>query len=123
MDPKELVLSGYQSFAEGNMDSLGNIYHENAVITVNGNHELSGTYNGFDEFLNKFLSQIPIRFPNFSLSIENVIAENDRIHVKVHYTADNLDAESVHMFVVQDGLETAFELFDDSQKIAAALST
>ena len=123
MDPKELVLSGYQSFAEGNMDSLGNIYHENAVITVNGNHELPGTYNGFDEFLNKFLSQIPIRFPNFSLSIENVIAENDRIHVKVHYTADNLDAESVHMFVVQDGLETAFELFDDSQKIAAALST
>ena len=37
------------------------------------------------------------------------------------YTADNLDAESVHMFVVEDGLETEFHIFDDSQKMAAAL--
>jgi hypothetical protein len=40
----------------------------------------------------------------------------------VHYTADNLDAQSVHMFVVKDGLETEFHLFDDSQKMAAALN-
>ncbi len=42
MTPKELVLSGYKSFAEGDMVSFGKIYHKDALIKVNGNHELSG---------------------------------------------------------------------------------
>jgi len=118
---KELVLGGYRSFAEGDMEGLGKIYHEDAVIKVNGDHELSGEYRGFDDFLNNFLAQIPVKFPNFNLDILNVTAEDDRVLVNVHYTADNLDAESVHMFIVKDGLETEFHLFDDSQKMAAAL--
>ena len=122
MSPKDLVLGGYRSFAEGDMEGLGKIYHEDAVIKVNGDHELSGEYRGFDDFLNNFLAQIPVKFPNFTLDILNVTAEDDRVIVNVHYTADNLDAESVHMFVVKDGLETEFHLFDDSQKMAAALS-
>ena len=122
MSTKELVLGGYKSFAEGDMESLGKIYHPHAVIKVNGDHELSGEYRGFDDFLNNFLAQIPIKFPNFDLDILNVTAEDDRVFVNVHYTADNLDAQSVHMFVVKDGLETEFHLFDDSQKMAAALN-
>ena len=39
------------------------------------------------------------------------------------YNADNLDAESVHMFVVEDGLQREFSLVDDSQKVAKALSS
>ena len=39
MTPKELVLSGYKSFAEGDMESLGKIYHKDAVMKVNGNHD------------------------------------------------------------------------------------
>jgi|TARA_B100001971_G_C18129948_1_gene504260 hypothetical protein len=104
------------------MEGLGKIYHQHAVIKVNGDHELSGEYRGFDDFLNNFLAQIPIKFPNFDLDILNVTAEDDRVFVNVHYTADNLDAQSVHMFVVKDGLETEFHLFDDSQKMAAALN-
>ena len=123
MTPKELVLSGYKSFAEGDMASLGKIYHKDALIKVNGDHELSGEYHGFDDFLNNFLAQIPIKFPNFNVDILNVTAEDDRVHVSLHYTADNLDAQSVHMFVVKDGLQTEFHLFDDSQKMAVALNS
>ena len=122
MTPKEIVLSGYQSFAEGDMEALGKIFHKDALIKVNGNHELSGEYHGFDDFLANFLAQIPIKFPNFNLDILNVTAEDDRVHVRVHYTADNLDAQSVHMFVVKDGLEIEFDIFDDSQKMASALN-
>ena len=121
MTPKELVLGGYKSFAEGDMESLGKIYHKDALIRVNGDHELSGDYHGFDDFLGNFLAQIPVKYPNFNLDILNVAAEDDLVYVHVHYTADNLDTESVHMFVVKDGLETEFHLFDDSQKMAAAL--
>ena len=38
------------------------------------------------------------------------------------YTADNLDDNVVHMFVVNDGLQTELVIFDDSQKLAAALA-
>tara|TARA_B100001750_G_C14896641_1_gene297784 strand:- start:7 stop:381 length:375 start_codon:yes stop_codon:yes gene_type:complete len=120
--PKELVLGGYKLFAEGDMEGLGKIYHENALITVNGDHELSGEYHGFGDFLGNFLAKLPVKFPNFDLEILNVTAEDDRVYLHVRYTADNLDAHSVHMFVVKDGLETEFRLFDDSQKIAIALA-
>jgi ketosteroid isomerase-like protein len=122
MTPKEIVMGGYQSFADGDMEGLGKIYHKDALIRVNGNHELSGEYRGFDDFLANFLAQIPIRFPNFNLDILNVTAEDDRVHVRLHLTADNLDAESMHCFVVKEGLETEFDIFDDSQKVAAALN-
>ena len=121
MTPKEIVLGGYKLFAEGDMESLSKINHKNAVMKVNGDHELSGEYHGFDDFLNNFLAKIPIKFPNFDLDILNVTAEENRVIVHVKYTADNLDAESVHMFVVEDGLETEFRIVDDSQKMAKAL--
>ena len=121
MTPKEIVLSGYQCFSEGDMEGLGKIYHPNALIKVNGDHELSGDYHGFDDFLNNFLAKIPIKFPNFDLDILNVTAEDNRVHVHVKLSADNLESEAVHMFVVEDGLETEFRIVDDSQKIAKAL--
>ena len=68
------------------------------------------------------MAQIPTKFPNFDLQILSVTAEDDRVHVHVHYAADNLDMQSVHMFVVKDGLQTEFHIFDDSQKIAMALN-
>ena len=122
MTPKEIVLGGYKLFAEGDMESLSKINHKNAIYKVNGDHKLSGEYNGFDDFLNNFLAKIPTVFPNFNLDILNVTAEENRVIVHVKYNADNLDAESVHMFVVEEGLQKEFSLVDDSQKIAKALS-
>ena len=52
MTPKELVLSGYKSFAEGDMEGLGKIYHKDALVKVNGDHELSGEFHGFDDAVN-----------------------------------------------------------------------
>ena len=121
MTPKEIVLSGYKCFSEGDMEGLGKIFHATALIKCNGDHEFSGEYHGFDDWLNNFLAHIPIKYPNFNLSILNAIAEDNRVHVHVKLTADNLDSEAVHMFVVEDGLETEFHIFDDSQKIAKAL--
>jgi len=74
----------------------------------------------FADFRDNFLAHIPNDFPNFDLEIIYVVAEGDRVHVFVKYTADNLDAHGVHMFLVEDGLQKEFTIFDDSQKIAVA---
>ena len=121
MTPKEIVLGGYQSFSVGDLESLGTIFHENAVIRVNGNHKRSGEYKGFNDWRDNFVSHLPNDYPNFDLEILHVVAEGDRVHVFVKYTADNLDADGLHMFLVEDGLETEFIIFDDTQKMAAAL--
>ena len=80
-----------------------------------------GILNRTNSNQTNFLAKIPIKFPNFDLDILNVTAEDNRVHVHVKLSADNLDSEAVHMFVVEDGLETEFRIVDDSQKIAKAL--
>ena len=121
MENKDIVLSGYQAFSEGDLDSLSKIFHEEAVITVNGDHKRSGKYKGFADWRDKFLVHLPNDYPNFNLEIQHLVAEDDRVHVFVKYTADNLNANGVHMFLLEGGLEKEFVIFDDSQKMAAAL--
>ena len=36
-------------------------------------------------------------------------------------TANNLESYSIHHFVVEDGLETQFNIYDDSQRMAEAM--
>ena len=122
MTPKEIVLGGYQSFSKGDLEGLGKIFHSDAIIKVNGNHKRPGEYKGFDDWKDNFLIHLTTDYPNFDLEILHVVAEGNRVHVFVKYTADNLDANSVHMFVIEDGLETEFIIFDDSQKMAGALA-
>ncbi len=121
MENKDIVLSGYQAFSEGDLDSLSKIFHEEAVITVNGDHKRSGNYKGFADWRDNFLGHLPSDYPNFNLEIQHLVAEDDRVHVFVKYTADNLNANGVHMFLLEGGLEKEFIIFDDSQKMAAAL--
>ena len=122
MTPKESERGGSQSFSKGDLEGLGKIFHSDAIIKVNGNHKRSGEYKGFDDWKDNFLIHLTTDYPNFDLEILHVVAEGNRVHVFVKYTADNLDANSVHMFVIEDGLETEFIIFDDSQKMAGALA-
>jgi len=121
MENKDIVLSGYQAFSEGDLDSLSKIFHEEALITVNGDHKRSGNYKGFADWRDNFLVHLPNDYPNFNLEIQHLVAEDDRVHVFVKYTADNLNASGVHMFLLEGGLEKEFIIFDDTQKMAAAL--
>ena len=95
---------------------------EDAKVIVTGDHAWSGTYNGYNDWLTRMLSQIPEKLPGFNLDILNVSAEGDKVYLHVHVTANNLDMHAVHMFTVKDGLQTEFRIFDDTQKLSAALN-
>ena len=104
MENKDIVLSGYQAFSEGDLDSLSKIFHEEALITVNGDHKRSGNYKGFADWRDNFLVHLPNDYPNFNLEIQHLVAEDDRVHVFVKYTADNLNASGVHMFLLEGNI-------------------
>ena len=121
MKAEEIVLSGYKNFAEGDMELLSKIYHQECKITINGNHSLSGTYIGFQSFLEKVLSKLDKVWPGFNLDIEKVISNETDVCVFVNITAENLNSKSIHHFVIKDGLEVEFNLYDDSQKMSQAM--
>ena len=120
MTAKELVLGGYQNFADGDLSSLAKIYHPQCKITVNGNHKLSGTYIGFQEFTEKFLSKLDETWPGFDLEIQKVVSDETDVCVFIKITEEGLSTESIHHFVVQHGLEVEFNIYDDSQRMAEA---
>ena len=121
MTPKEIVLSGYEAFAEGNMAKLGAIYHPECRININGKHALSGEYVGFDAFASEVLAKLETTWPGFNLDITKVVAEGVDVCIFLKVTANNLESYSIHHFVVEDGLETEFNIYDDSQRMAEAM--
>ena len=120
MTAKEIVLGGYQNFADGDLTSLAKIYHPQCKITVNGTHKLSGTYIGFQEFAENVLGKLNETWPGFHLEIQKVVSDETDVCVFVKITAEGLSTESIHHFVVQDGLEVEFNIYEDSQRIEEA---
>ena len=123
MNAEEIVLGGYKNFAEGDMEALAKIYHPECKITINGNHSLSGTYVGFQSFLENVLANLDNVWPGFNLDIEKVVSNETDVCVFVKVTAENLNSKSIHHFVIKDGLEVEFNLYDDSQKMSEAMKS
>ena len=121
MTAEEIVLGGYKNFAEGDMESLAKLYHSECKININGNHSLSGTYIGFQSFLENVIAKLDKIWPGFNLDIEKVVSNETDVCVFVNITADNLNSKSIHHFVIKDGLEVEFNFYDDSQKMAEAM--
>ena len=123
MTAEEIVLGGYKNFSEGDMEALAKIYHPECKITINGNHSLSGTYVGFQSFLENVLSNLDNVWPGFNLDIEKVVSNETDVCVFVKVTAENLNSKSIHHFVIKEGLEVEFNLYDDSQKMSEAMKS
>lgn len=100
---------------------LTKLFDQNALIKVNDDQRLSSKYERFENCRDNFLTHLPSSFPDFSLSIKNVVTEGENVHVCMTLNADNLDAESIHMFVVKDGFQTKFIIFWRLAKIGGAL--
>ena len=121
MTAEEIVLGGYASYVQGDMEALGSIYHPECKITLNGNHALSGVYIGFDAFHEGILSKLNTAWPDFNLEIQKVVSNETDVVVFLKLTATNLESRSIHHFVVKDGLQEEFNIHDASQLAAAAI--
>ena len=84
MSPKDLVLQGYKLFSEEKIEELGKQWHQDAKIHVNRDHAWSGTYNGYNDWVSRMLSQIPEKLPGFNLNILNATSEADKVFIYVH---------------------------------------
>jgi ketosteroid isomerase-like protein len=71
MTPKEIMEKTFDCFATGDMETFKTLHTDDVVVTMNGAHSLSGTYNGFADFMGNMIAKIPSTFPeNFSVTPE-----------------------------------------------------
>ena len=84
---------------------------------------LGREYLGFDAFASEVLAKLETTWPGFNLDITKVVAEGVDVCIFLKVTANNLESYSIHHFVVEDGLETEFNIYDDSQRMAEAMMT
>ena len=79
MTSKEVVQKVYEAFVAGDMDAFRALYHKDVVVKTNGMHKFSGTYNGFDAWLNNMVMHIPTHFDNFKVKPKLMVAEGDYV--------------------------------------------
>ncbi|MBT5300898.1 MAG: hypothetical protein HOL33_01815, partial [Tateyamaria sp.] len=74
MTPKEVMQKTFDCFESGDMEVFQTLHTDDVVVTMNGSHSLSGTYNGFADFIENMIANIPSTFPeNFSVTPESMM--------------------------------------------------
>ena len=116
MNAKELSQKGYDLFNAGNMESFFNdIVDDNITWTFPGDkHPLSGTHQGKQAMMEQ-MSKIPGLWDNFKVEPEFMIAEGNKVFVKVRAKADGMDTIFGHYFEINDeGKTVVFTAHDDT---------
>ena len=85
----KIVLRGYVSYVQVDMEALGSTYHPECKITVNGNHALSGVYIGFDAFQEGILSKLNTAWPGFNLEIQKGVSNETDVVVDAVEDSDS----------------------------------
>ena len=125
MDAKERTKMGYDLFNKGDMETFfKEMVDENTTWTFPGKegvHPLSGVHKGKQAMM-AAMSKIPATWPNFHLKILEMISEGNKVFVRVHATADNMDTMFGHYFEVSDDGKTKIMMtFDDTLSMFNAM--
>ncbi|MDQ0664290.1 ketosteroid isomerase-like protein [Arthrobacter ulcerisalmonis] len=116
-----LVRRGYEAFIAGDMDTLGDLFTEDAVWHVGGSGALSGDKKGRDAILAYFGELGSRSKGSIRITVEDV-ARGDRYTVGVHSTYAERDGKSLDQrqaiaFSISGGKVTeALELQEDTAK-------
>ena len=124
MTPKEVMEKTYECFASGDMDAFTKLHTPDCVFIMNGAHQLSGTYNGMADFMERMMSKIPTVFPlNFSLEQEFMVAEGNTVFTHAKATGDGLDAYFGFCAEIEGDAIKKITIYADSQKLSNAFQS
>ena len=125
MDVKEQMKKAYELFNTGDMETFFNdMIDDDIVWTFPGKEgvtPLSGVHKGKQAMM-ATISKIPGTWPNFNLKIMDMISEGNKIFVRVHAKADNMDTMFGHYFEMNDqGKTVTMMTFDDTLSMFNAM--
>jgi uncharacterized protein len=116
----ELVRSGYEAFASGDIPAVLAIFADDISWTIPGRSPISQTYTGHDEVLGFFGQLMERSNGTFGLDIHDVLDNGaDKVALLVTESAQrdgaSLSDLGVHVWTVQDGKATHFHAFSGDQ--------
>jgi ketosteroid isomerase-like protein len=120
MSNLEVIKKGYAYFAVGDMAGWSSLVHDNAEWVMPGSLPASGTFVGPENIIQNCFMKIMPLFPNMAIEIKGIYESGDTAFVNVMVTADDLEAEAVHMMKMVDGKFAYFRAFNDTEKMKAA---
>ena len=119
MTPKEVMQKTFDCFESGDMEVFQTLHTDDVVVTMNGSHSLSGTYNGFADFIENMIANIPSTFPeNFSVTPESMLAEGNMVFTHAIAKGDGLDAYFGFRAEVDGDAIKRLWIYADSQKLS-----
>jgi uncharacterized protein len=74
---EELVRRGFDAFAKGDVDTLRELFDQDAVWHVPGRNQLSGDYRGMDTILGLFAKTAELSGGTFRIDLHDVVANDE----------------------------------------------
>ena len=107
---EDLIRSGYNAFASGDMDTLRQVFAPDAVWHTPGRSLLAGDHRGIDAILGFFAQTMELTAGTFRAELHDVVA-GDQHGVGLHRSRGErqgrtLEDRSVLVFHVRDGKAT-----------------
>lgn len=101
----QTVLAGFKAFAEGDMDTMRGLFHDDAVWHAAGRNRWSGDHEGADAIM-KFFGGISAE-AQITNELHGVLADDDHVVVltkgKLERGGKTLEADGFYIFHVTDG--------------------
>jgi ketosteroid isomerase-like protein len=112
----ELLRSGYDAFAEGDVPAVLALFSPDITWHVPGRNPLTGVYTGHDEVVGFFGMLAERSDGTFNLDVHDILDNgDDKVVVLVTENAtrngDSVAFEAVHVWRMEDGLATRFQAF------------
>lgn len=115
----ELVRSGYDAFAAGDLDAVAKLFAPDIRWHIGGRSAISGTYTGQDEVFAFFGKLFEMTGGTFHIDIHDVLASDDHVVVLARESASrgdrHLEMNEAHIWHVSEGLAKEFWGFAEDQ--------
>lgn len=115
-----LIVSAYEAFSRGNIQSVLTILAEDILWHVPGRGPLSRDYRGPDEVLGFFDHFMRLSDGTFRVQVDEIFAEGDRVVILCTETARrggrSWSSPQVHVWTIKDGRATAFCQYQGDQQ-------
>ncbi|HXF56848.1 MAG TPA: nuclear transport factor 2 family protein [Actinomycetota bacterium] len=104
---EDLLRRGYEAFARGDLQTVGEVFADDIVWHVPGRGPLAGTYRGRDEVMGFFARLFDLSGGRFGLEVHDLLANDEHGVVLVvargERAGKTLEAYDVHVWHLRDG--------------------
>jgi len=116
----ELLRSGYEAFAKGDIPAALRTFAEDITWHVPGRSPLSGDYKGHDEVVGFFTKSMELSGGTLRVEPDEILADGDRVVVLTTVSAErkgrSWSSPEVHLWRVVDGKAVEFHEFQGDQQ-------